>query len=91
MFIYLFYDAKVQRFIRMFASEITRKLSQIAHILLTLHPKPTNSIAMMYDIRNQIVYSTDFSQMNSPAYYGYVIHLLCLQGTATFIYNDKPF
>jgi AraC-like DNA-binding protein len=46
---------------------------------------------MKYDIRNQIVYSTDFSQMNSPAYYGYVIHLLCLQGTATFIYNDKPF
>jgi hypothetical protein len=39
MFIYLFYDAKVQRFIRMFASEITRKLSQITHILLTLHPK----------------------------------------------------
>jgi hypothetical protein len=39
MFIYLFYGAKVQRFIRMFASEITRKLSQVAHILLNLHPK----------------------------------------------------
>ena len=46
---------------------------------------------MRYDIRNQIVYSTDFRHMNSPANYGCVIHLLCLQGTATFIYNDKPF
>jgi hypothetical protein len=30
MFIYLFYGAKVQRFIHVVASEITRKLSQIA-------------------------------------------------------------
>jgi hypothetical protein len=39
MFIYLFYGAKVQRFIHVVASEITRKLSQVAHILLNLHPK----------------------------------------------------
>jgi hypothetical protein len=37
MFIYLFYGAKVQCFIRMVASEITRKLSQITQLLLTLH------------------------------------------------------
>jgi hypothetical protein len=43
MFIYLFYVAKVQRFIHVVASEITRKLSQIALSLLTLHPKQTTS------------------------------------------------
>jgi hypothetical protein len=35
MFIYLFYSAKIQRFIHVVASEITRKLSQIALSLLT--------------------------------------------------------
>jgi AraC-like DNA-binding protein len=46
---------------------------------------------MKHEFHQQIVYSTVFNQINSPAYYGCVVHLICLQGSGSFVYNDKTF
>jgi hypothetical protein len=46
---------------------------------------------MKREFHRQIVYSTVFNQISSPAYYGCVVHLICLQGPGLFVYNDKTF
>jgi AraC-like DNA-binding protein len=73
MFIYLFYSAKIQRFIRIFASEITRKLSQIAHILLNLHPKTHSSmlLTMMCDLFAFHVRATENQSITNRT--GYIV------------------
>ncbi len=38
-----------------------------------------------------IVFSEEFSLVNSPAFYDCVIHLICTEGTGTFLYNDRIF
>jgi hypothetical protein len=46
---------------------------------------------MKQEFHQQIVYSTVFNQINSPTYYGCVVHLICLRGCGSFVYNDKTF
>ena len=46
---------------------------------------------METSLHDYIVYSTDMRQINSPAFYDCVVHLLCSEGKASFLYNDQPF
>jgi len=44
----------------------------------------------MNEIRSEyFIYSTDLSRINAPEYEGCCIHLLCLAGEGSFIYNEK--
>jgi len=46
----------------------------------------------MEDIRSEFfVYSTDLTKINSADYEGCCIHLICLSGEGSFIYNEKCF
>ena len=42
-------------------------------------------------LHDYIVFSTDVNQVNSPAFYDCVVHLICLAGSASFSYNDRSF
>lgn len=42
-------------------------------------------------MHEEIVYSTDMSLINSPAFYDCCIHLVCNDGRADFMYNGRPF
>ena len=46
---------------------------------------------METSIHDYIVYSTDEHQINSPAFYDCVVHLICVEGIASIIYNDQHF
>jgi AraC-like DNA-binding protein len=46
---------------------------------------------MKHEFHQQIAYSTVFNQINSPAYYGCVVHLICLRGSGSFVYNGNTF
>lgn len=39
----------------------------------------------------QVVYSEDFYRINSSEFKDWCIHLVCLQGNGSFLYNDKVF
>lgn len=41
--------------------------------------------------RGKIVASTDFCKINSKDYYGSIVHLLCVSGEGSLVYNGKPF
>ncbi|MDE6402626.1 MAG: helix-turn-helix domain-containing protein [Muribaculaceae bacterium] len=38
-----------------------------------------------------IVFSEEFTLINSPAFYDCVVHLICTEGTGSFLYNDRRF
>ncbi len=38
-----------------------------------------------------IVFSEEFPLINSPAFYDCVVHLICTNGTGSFLYNDRDF
>lgn len=38
-----------------------------------------------------IVYSEEFSLINSPAFYDCVVHLICTAGKGRFLYNERLF
>ncbi|MDE6669018.1 MAG: helix-turn-helix domain-containing protein [Muribaculaceae bacterium] len=42
-------------------------------------------------LHEYIVYSTDTKQINSPAFYDCVVHLLCLGGDGILFYNEQTF
>ena len=46
---------------------------------------------MKTGFQGKIVASTDFSKISSNDYYGCIIHLLCVSGEGSFVYNGKPF
>ena len=46
---------------------------------------------MTKHLHDLIVYSEEFSLINSPAFYDCVIHLICTDGTGSFMYNDRLF
>lgn len=46
---------------------------------------------METSIHDNIVFSTDMYQVNSPAFYDSVIHLICTAGRASFLYNEQHF
>lgn len=46
---------------------------------------------METSLHKYIVYSTDFNQINSPAFYDCVVHLICTTGKASFSYNGQEF
>lgn len=46
---------------------------------------------METSLHNNIVYSTDKNHINSPAFYDCVVHIICIEGIASIIYNDQPF
>ena len=41
--------------------------------------------------QDKIVASTEFGEINSRKYYGCIVHLLCVSGEGSFVYNGKPF
>lgn len=41
--------------------------------------------------RNKIIASDDFTSINSKEHYGSIVHLLCLNGEGSFVYNGKSF
>lgn len=46
---------------------------------------------MERQIHDLVVFSEEFSLINSPAYYDCVVHLICTDGTGSFRYNDRIF
>ncbi|MDE7346058.1 MAG: AraC family transcriptional regulator [Muribaculaceae bacterium] len=46
---------------------------------------------MAKHLHELIVFSEEFSLINSPAFYDCVVHLICTEGTGSFRYNDKVF
>ena len=42
-------------------------------------------------LHEMIVYSEEFSLINSPAFYDCVVHLICTDGKGDFLYNDRLF
>ncbi len=46
---------------------------------------------MAKHLHEMIVFSEDFSLINSPAFYDCVVHVICTEGTASFLYNDRLF
>ena len=46
---------------------------------------------MERQINDLILFSEEFSLINSPAYYECVVHLICTDGTGSFRYNDRIF
>lgn len=45
----------------------------------------------MNHLYEQILYSTDVTLINSPEFYGCCIHMICIEGTIKFRYNEKLF
>lgn len=46
---------------------------------------------MTASLHDNIVISTDFRQINSPAFYDCIVHLICTEGNGSFTYNGKRF
>ena len=46
---------------------------------------------MAKHLHELIVFSDDFSLVNSPAFYDCVVHLICTGGTGSFLYNNRLF
>ena len=46
---------------------------------------------MAKHLHEMIVWSEDFSLINSPAFYDCVVHLICTEGSGSFLYNDRLF
>ncbi|MDE6549464.1 MAG: helix-turn-helix domain-containing protein [Muribaculaceae bacterium] len=46
---------------------------------------------MAKHLHEMIVFSEDFSLINSPAFYDCVVHVICTEGTASFLYKDRLF
>lgn len=46
---------------------------------------------METSLHEYIVYSTDPAQINSPAFYDCIVHLICIEGGAVLMYNEKRF
>lgn len=46
---------------------------------------------MEKSLHEEIVYSTEFEIINSPAFYDCVIHLICNEGSGCFTYNENIF
>ncbi len=46
---------------------------------------------MAKHLHEQIVFSTDFGRINSPAFYDCVVHLICTAGSGSFLYNNRVF
>lgn len=46
---------------------------------------------MVSSLHDNIVISTDFRQINSPAFYDCVVHLICTAGEGNFTYNGSRF
>ena len=46
---------------------------------------------MTKHLHENIVFSEDFSLINSPAFYDCVVHIICTEGTGSFLYNDRQF
>ena len=46
---------------------------------------------METSLHDYIVFSTDMLQINSPAFYDCVVHLICTSGSASFFYNSQRF
>ena len=43
------------------------------------------------DYRETIITGSDFTKMGATETKDYVAHVLCLQGSCSFIYNDKQY
>jgi len=49
-------------------------------------------MSQMEEISNEyFVYSTDLAKINAAQYQGWCIHLICLAGEGSFVYNEKCF
>lgn len=46
---------------------------------------------MRVSLHDNIVISTDFRQINSPAFYDCIVHLICIDGSGSFTYNGSRF
>lgn len=46
---------------------------------------------MLTSLHDNIIISTDFRQINSPAFYDCVVHLICTAGSGSFTYNGSRF
>lgn len=46
---------------------------------------------MKKEFRDKIIASDDFGKINSREYYGCIVHLLCLSGKGSFVYNGNSF
>lgn len=46
---------------------------------------------MKTSLYEYIVYSTDINRINSPAFYDCVVHLICMEGNASFTFNKQVF
>ena len=54
-------------------------------------PKRANFAVMKDILHDSIIFSTEFTGINSPAYYECIIHLICTCGKGVFTYNGVPF
>jgi AraC family transcriptional activator of pobA len=43
------------------------------------------------DDKIRIIYSFDFREIGNPAYKGWCLHLVCLDGEGSFVYNERLF
>ena len=46
---------------------------------------------MAKHLHEMIVFSEDFSLINSPAFYDCVVHVICTEGSGRFLYKDRLF
>lgn len=46
---------------------------------------------MTASLHDNIIISTDFRQINSPAFYDCIVHLICMEGHGSFTYNGARF
>ncbi len=46
---------------------------------------------MTKSLHENIVFSEDFSLINSPAFYDCIVHVICTDGTGSFLYNQRQF
>ncbi|MDE6560162.1 MAG: helix-turn-helix domain-containing protein [Muribaculaceae bacterium] len=46
---------------------------------------------MVINLHELIVFSEELSLINSPAFYDWVIHLICTEGSCSFRYSDRRF
>lgn len=46
---------------------------------------------MAKHLHELIVYSEEFVLIDSPAFYDCIVHLICTDGSGSFLYNDRHF
>ena len=46
---------------------------------------------MAKSLHEEVIYSCEITQVNSPAYYDCIVHLICNRGECTFGYNQNQF